>query len=59
MGKSFRLKLSQVVKDLTLHGRVPVAIPAIIQHEMRSSLISRGELEDGSYYGVKGGPGSS
>ena len=52
MGRSFRLRLKQVEKDFTLHGRAPVAISGVVRHEMKESLVPLSEVEDGSYYGI-------
>ena len=49
VAKSFRLRLSQVMKDLTLQQRLPVAIPALIQQQMKTMLVQRAEFEQASH----------
>ena len=46
VAKSFKIKSSQVVKDFTLHGRYPSAIP----HVLNKLFVKKESIMDSSYY---------
>ena len=51
VAKSFTLKMSQVMKDFTLHERVPLAVPEVAEKEER--LVQKGLIKSGEHYGKR------
>ena len=43
--KSFKINIGQAMNDLTVHDRVPVAIPTIVQKFMKDKLVQQSSLD--------------